>query len=447
MQNQNSVWEKNALSIKISFIGLLILLLLIPMAMITGLIEERQAKSHEAQREILDTWGANQVLSGPVITVPFQGRKHDGELKLKNDYYHFLPQSLNIVGDVNAKVLNRGIFKVPVYDTNLTFSGTIQKPRGPDEPHGQIMYWDKAFVTMGISDLRAIRNAIRMDCQEQKLVFGPAATPVSFFDNQVQTTMSLGNDWQEDKILDFQITLAVGGGQRLHFLPLGKETTVELTSSWNNPGFNGAWLPKTRTVDETGFNAQWFVSHLGRNHPQSWIDGNVDKFAMNQNSFGVDILLPIDIYKKSYRSARYAILFIALTFTVFFLFEVVLGLRIHPLQYLMVGIALCIFYLLLLSLSEHVPFVMAYLAASMGVTAIITIYSAGVLKRMRRAIYMACMFCGVYGFLYVLLQLTEMALLLGSVGVFLILGFIMVFTRNMDWYALPGKGSEGQIET
>jgi inner membrane protein len=222
----------------------------------------------------------------------------------------------------------------------------------------------------------------------------------------------------------------------LAFVPVGKKTSVNLSADWPDPSFNGAFLPIQHDISDIGFQATWQVSHLGRSYPQYWTTQNQPEIDFYSTEFGVDLLLLIDFYHKSERSVKYGILFILLTFMTFFLFEVLNHRSIHPLQYLMVGSALCLFYVLLLSISEHLGFVTAYIIASASTIVLITAYATKVLHNTQRAGIMGLALTGLYISLYVLLHLQDYALLFGAVGLFLILAGVMFITRNIDWYAV-----------
>jgi inner membrane protein len=244
----------------------------------------------------------------------------------------------------------------------------------------------------------------------------------------------------------FSFDLALTGGGSLSFLPLGDETTVSISSAWPGPSFTGAFLPAERTVSADGFAASWKVPSMARPFPQAWRAGEVEPDVLYASSFGASLMAPVDVYQKVTRSVKYGALFLLLPFLVFFLFEVLGGLRVHPLQYLLVGFAECLFYLLLLSLAEHLPFVAAYLAAAGAATLMVTLYASAVLRSWRRGVLLAPALAAAYGFLYATLLSEDYALLIGSVGLFAILGLVMVLTRRVDWYRV-GAPREGPGRT
>jgi inner membrane protein len=222
----------------------------------------------------------------------------------------------------------------------------------------------------------------------------------------------------------------------LGFVPLGGETRAQLSSTWSSPSFDGAFLPSERSVGEEGFDAEWYVLSLNRGYGQRWLRGQVESHAFLDSVFRVELMIPVDTYLKSLRSVKYGILFVLLPFLIFFLFEVANNRRIHPFQYLLVGLAVCLFYLLLVSVSEHLSFDWTYLLASIATTALITFYSSAVLAAWQRAWIMALILGTGYLFLYAALKSEDYALLIGSLGLFVILAGVMVLTRRIDWYSV-----------
>ena len=219
-------------------------------------------------------------------------------------------------------------------------------------------------------------------------------------------------------------------------MPLGGETRVQLSSPWPSPSFDGAFLPSERSVGEKGFDAQWYVLSLNRGYGQRWIRGQVESYTFLDSVFGVELMIPVDTYLKSLRSVKYGILFVLLPFLIFFLFEVVGSRRVHPFQYLLVGLAVCLFYLLLVSVSEHLSFDWSYLLAGVATTALITFYSSAVLAARRRTWIMSLVLASGYLFLYAALKSEDYALLIGSLGLFVILAGVMVLTRRINWYSV-----------
>lgn len=240
------------------------------------------------------------------------------------------------------------------------------------------------------------------------------------------------------EVLNFQIEMSLKGSEGLYFIPVGKETFVNLTSYWPDPSFSGAFIPKNRSITPAGFNANWKVLHFNRNYPQQWTDQSYD---MAKSRFGVDLFVAADHYQKSMRSSKYAILVITLTFLVFFLIEVINKIRIHPFQYILIGLALCVFYTLLLSIAEQLGFNTAYGIAAASVIILIALYVKAIISNKRIAMALAALLGVLYGFIFVIIQMESYSLLVGSIGLFLIIGLTMYFTRKINWYTASETSS------
>jgi inner membrane protein len=422
-----------------ALVGFLILVLLIPLAMVQGLIDERRATRDAAEREVSEKWGGPQNLGGPTLIVPYRYQVPDakGGLRTCTGQAAFLPEVLEIRGEIEPEIRYRGIYEVPLFTARLAFRGSFAPPdfTALKIPPSDVS-WEDAIVSAGISDMRGIREAVRLDWDQVALDFGPGAGSGSVFPAGVHARVGQPNRAGLDKAHNFAFELELRGSKQLTFLPLGRETRLSLASSWPSPSFMGAFLPDARTVTASGFTADWRLFYLGRSYPQQWTQNQIALNQLSQSSAGVSLELVVDSYLKSTRSAKYGILFLALTFGTFFLFESLKRLAIHPFQYLLVGFALVLFYLLLLSISEHASFGTAYLMAAAATIALIGGYTAYVLQARGRVIGMTTLLGGLYGYLYVLLQLEDYALLLGAVGLFVCLAAVMWITRKVDWYAL-----------
>jgi inner membrane protein len=291
--------------------------------------------------------------------------------------------------------------------------------------------WDGAFVTLAVPDVRALAGEVPMgwnggmsQCVPDNFAGSPVATGL-------HTAVALGPRVGKDGYA-FDTRLSLNGSGAMEFLPMGKETRVFLASPWETPSFSGAFLPRGNKVGADGFSAEWATFHLSRSFPQSWRGSETTVSDWSPYAFGVDLKLPVDRYQKTMRCAKYAVLFIVLTFLVFFINETFDRRRIHPLQYVLVGCALCLFYLLLLAFTEQVPFAAAYAIATCGIVGMITAYAAAVLGGRRRAWGLGGMLMGLYAYLYTLLQLEDLALLMGALGLFAILGAVMFLTRKLN---------------
>ncbi len=442
---------KFSVMVKAVFIAILIVILGIPLLMIGAIVDDRQTRRAEAEREVFSSWGGPQTVAGPVLAVPYL-------VNGGRSMHYVLPDSLTITAAVQPEERYRSIYEVIVYRGTCTLAA--QFPAVMPEEADEVL-WDEAELLIGLTDIRGIRENMRVQWDGGESVFEPAqrqrfarALAGTPDDGQageqewrpyrqrygeeaaaavLRAPLALAGPPAEKLMLS--ATVAVNGSRRLLFLPLGRETRVSMQSPWADPSFCGAFLPATRTVRTDGFDALWQVFHLSRPFPQQWEEGTMDGIGAGRSAFGVEFIRPVDNYQRATRAIKYGMMFIVLTFTAFFLFEMLQGLRIHFIQYLLVGCALCLFYLLLLSLSEHVGFNTAYGAATAGIVLLISGYCWAVLRTFRRALLMALITGVLYGYLFVLLQLQDYALLCGSLGLFVILALIMYLTRNINWYA------------
>lgn len=431
---------KISVLLKVLFIGLLMLILLIPTLMTAFLVQERKSRQGEASREVMASWATEQVVGGPVLVVPYEVDEYSAHdvngysIKQTKTYYaYFLPETLKVEGDVKVEERARGIFKVPVYTTQVQMSGGFNKPDFSSlDIIPKKIHWEKSFLRLGLSDLKGIRESLQVDWDGKILAFQPGSKAGVFLKESVELPLNLAS--LQPTQHSFQASFKLAGAESLSFLPLGKESEVKLTSNWPHPQFMGEFLPESRQVGEKGFEAKWKVVEMARGFPQVFSDQDSCSHNSERKYFGARFVKPIDIYSLSDRSLKYAMLFIFFTFISFFLFEILGKLRIHPIQYLLVGLALCVFYVLLLSLSEHFSFAWAYAAATFGTVGLISFYVSVVLKKKTRVLLMSALLSGLYAFLYVLLQLEDFALLIGALGLFTMLASVMFLTRKINWY-------------
>lgn len=432
--------------VRVFLIAFLILLLQIPTVMMQGLVSDRQQIRQEAISSVTANWGAEQAVLGPRLVVPYTRRilLDNGKTALKSGYGIFLPEDLDITGQLDSELRYRGIFEVPLYQTKLQIKGTFNRPDlsmwgvRPEE-----VDWDRAELTLQISDAKAIQNQAVLQWNQAKIPFtaglgkfGGGAEILSGIPTQ-GVNASLKGQMQGNSF-SFSLPMTLNGSEKIRFAPFGKISKVTLTSDWTNPSFQGAWLPSQREVTNQGFTSRWEIPSLGRNYPQQWNkDEPVAANSIVSSMFGVDLISPIDNYRMADRSIKYNFLFLVLTFVVFWLFETATRLRVHPLQYLLVGVAMTMFYLLQLAISEHLGFTPAYLIASAAVVTMLTAYSVAILKAKKRGAIIGVLQVALYVYLYVVLANQDYSLLMGSLGLFGFLGIVMYFTRNMDWLESP----------
>ena len=424
---------------KIATIVVIAILLLIPTSMIKRLIRERENTRKEAIREVSSKWGDEQTITGPFITIPYflyvkQYSKKDYTEKVVQvkNYIHLLPDKLIVTGEVKPERRYRGIYEIVVYNASLTISGSFKKTdfSGLDIPLKDIQF-DKAKLSLGISDLRGIEKPVSLKWNGETFSFRPGTTTHDVVESGINTSVPVRQCDRDS--CRFSLNLQLKGSQKLYFVPVGEVSDVSLSSQWNTPSFNGAFLPDARTVTASGFKANWNVLHLNRNFPQEWT-GRMKE--IDKSAFGVDLLLPVGNYQKAMRSIKYALLFISFTFIVFFFVEVLKKVYIHPVQYILVGSALVIFYTLLLSVSEYLSFNTAFILSAAATLFLIFGYIKAILRSTPLALFIGGVLTILYAFIFVIIQLQDYALLIGSVGLFVILGLAMFFSRKIDWYNL-----------
>jgi inner membrane protein len=443
MQNQEisnfqkfSHWLKQSLFVKLSSIGFLILILLIPNTMIQNLIHERQLRRDEVQREISSSWGAPQTVIGPVLSVPYNNwvEYDEGKRKAVIETAYFLPLQLDINGNAAHQIRQRGIFDVILYQADLTLSGTFERPDfaslhiNPDD-----VLWDQAKLSVGISGMTGIKSMIELNWNDTTQRMEPGTAAPYLLPSGVSIGVAMG---VQTESYTFSLPIKVNGSDYLQFEPVGKETKVALRSDWGSPSFTGSFLPDQREISAEGFTANWQILDLNRNYPQSWKN---EQHHFGSAAFGVNFIQPVDEYAKNDRSAKYAILIIGLTFLIYFFFETLRQFHIHPFQYFLIGLALSVFYLLLLSLSEQIGFNYAYFTAASATIGLIAMYSASILKVKGLVIQLTALLVAMYTFIFVILQLEDFALLAGSLGIFATLAAVMYYSRKVDWYNLGGE--------
>jgi len=442
-------WFGGSVLIKLGLIGFLTIILLIPSSMIQDLITERQNRQGEVMREISDKWSGSQLIQGPVLVLPYKttifredpttGKSTGGEI-LTNIY--ILPESLNIESKANPELLHRGIFDAVVYNSKIKVKGkfsALELIKSNIDP--AMIQWDKAKVAIGLSDLKGLKNNPIIRLGNKNYEVEPDLTSLKLFSNNLIILPNLIKG--KNTALDFSFVLDLRGSEKLSFLHLGKNTTVKIKGEWNNPSFTGRYLPDERSVSGNAFSATWKMPYYNRPYPQQWMEENTilnkpDTMTNGKHNsdnpavFGVDFLLPVDQYQKTTRAAKYAILIILLSFLSLFFTELLNKRNIHFLQYVLIGAAMTIYYTLLLALSEQMGFNMAYLLASAATIGLIGTFICSLLKNRKAALLFAGILSTFYGFIFVILQLQDMALLVESVGLFLIIAILMYLSQKIS---------------
>jgi inner membrane protein len=427
-------------------IGGLTLVLLMPLAQLRDLIGERSTMRHIATTKVAEGWGGMQSVGAPILTLPFEIEVESrGRTIRRVAPYRILAAMAQIRGELETSERHVGIYTVPVYQTRLHLTAafapaslTLPTNEGAT-PNAR---WSEATLFVPISDLRGVREIVAARWGEQTLNLQPAAYDGLAGVSAPVDLTALRNGQTRELVLEIELA----GTRSLRALPLAAVTTVELRSAWPHPSFDGAFLPASYTVTADGFDARWQVLELNRGFAQSWTDQAVGSAQLTAAAFGVSLFQPVDVYQRSERALKYAVLFIALTFMSVFLWEHLAGQRIHAMQYLLVGLALCVFYLLLIALSEHILFAWSYLVAAAAQALLIGIYLGSALKHRCVGVVVSSALGAVYGLLYLLILSEDYSLLLGATFVFVALAAIMWVTRRTDWYQLGERARRAIAE-
>lgn len=420
-------------SIKAVVIAFLILLLLIPMFMIEDMISERGRTQTDAIAEVGQKWSLAQTITGPYINLKYPITQEDnGTKKVTMGNVTLLPDELSIDGQLSTEILRRGIYKVNVYQSELVIKGFFSSEElRKSNVDMDVLQYQRAAICLNLTDMRGLSEQVSITLNDSVYMFEPGMDGRGIESMGVHAIVDL-SALKDDRKLPYEMKIKLKGSQSIYFTPLGKTTRVALKANWNTPSFDGNYLPEKREITEKDFSAQWQVLNLNRNYPQVFINYQNASIKDIQNSnFGVNLKMPVEQYQQSMRSTKYAILIILLTFTVIFFTEIMEKTRIHALQYLLVGLALCLFYSLLLSMSEHIGFSMAYLVASVLTIMLVGGYMLGIIKRKKPAFIMAGLLSALYIYVFILIQLETFALLAGSLGLFVILAMVMYFSKKL----------------
>lgn len=408
------------LGIKLLVIAIISLLLLIPQAIIMDMVNERSNTEGLANLEVNEKWGNGQTLTGPVLFIP-------GDSAANNLY--ILPETLDIDGNINSRTLKRGIYDFTVYETALTLAGNFSLPKELKAEQLKSLRTDRAKLLFAISDFKGFSDNPALVLDGQPAELSSEALHLGSHD-----ALSCSADLQsflDSGTLDYRLTVPIKGSGYLYFLPAGRTTSVHLASDCPTPSFTGRYLPSQRQVTDQGFTADWKVLALNRDFAQVL---NSHSELKKAQPFGVDLKVPVEQYQQTTRSIKYAYLIILLTFAVVFFVEIRRQTPIHPVQYALVGIALMLFYTLLLAFSEHLTFLLSYLIASIMTIGLITLFMRTLLRNTRAALFIGLLLVVLYTFIYVIMQLESYALLVGSLGIFVILAVAMYASQKINWY-------------
>lgn len=453
-QNPETTSHANKILIKGLITGALILLMLIPTVFVDNLVKERQQRQQEVVKEVKQGWATEQTVYGPYLYVPYSVKEKDSENKevIITKHFYALPQDLNVTGSIQPELRPRSIYKVLLYKSDLKNEGNFNI-KIPDDIDINNIQLGNAKVCFGITDLKGIEEKMAINFNGKSYDLTPGLPTKDF------ETVSVNNNSCEDvartetatrqveliglsanvelavdmfqKAIPFAMNIKIKGSEQLHFIPLSGNSNYAISSTWANPKFDGNNLPNTRVVEDSGFQAKWNFNNA--NLP---FGTTVKDFSFNKLSyaFGVSMLQPTDQYSKTNRSIKYAILFIGLSFALFFIIELMQKKPVHPVQYVLIGIALVIFFTLLLSISEFLMFDAAYCIAAAATILLISLYAKSHFKSNKTASVFGLFLTCLYAFIFVLIRLEDAALLVGSIGLFVILALVMFGSRKINWY-------------
>lgn len=442
---------------KLGTIGFLTIILLIPSSWIQTLITERQNRQAEVIQEVSEKWSGSQLVQGPVLVLPYRTQVATKDKDGKTSYeqvlsnIYILPEQLAIESTVNPEVLHRGIFDAVVYNARVKVKGAfseLELKKSGINPDA--ILWNKAKVDIGLSDLKGLKNNPVIQLGNERHEVEPDFNALKLFKNNLVILPDLSAN--RKTALPFSFELDMRGSTALHFLHLGKTTTVKIEGKWNSPSFSGRYLPESREISKDGFKATWKIPFFNRSYPQQWIDENTvldtenistavpeparaDQHIQQSNDkyFGVDFKSGVDDYQKTMRSAKYSVLIILLTFISLFFTELLRKKKVHLLQYVLIGVAMTIYYTLLLAFTEHIGFNLAYLISSVATVVLISVFIGTLLRNRKPALLFGSILTVFYGFIFVIIQLQDMALIFGSIGLFITVAVLMYLSTRLDW--------------
>ncbi|MBS1530901.1 MAG: cell envelope integrity protein CreD [Bacteroidetes bacterium] len=433
-------WLKESVTVKLAFIGILVLLLMIPASLVDNLIKERAQRQEDTIKEVTDQYSGSQLIQGPVLMIPYNEHvtetdDHGNKVsKTAIQNLYILPNELSYKGSLRSEVLHRGIYEVPVYNGNIRVSGNFtQADLGSLSITADQLIPEKARVLFSISDLKGLKTNPQVKINDQTFTAEP--TPgENVLGNSLQVAVNLKGF--TDGTIPFDFSLDLKGSEELSFLHTGKTTTVEISGDWNSPSFDGRYLPDARVIDTKGFSAKWRMLYYNRPFPQQWVQDVsllTNEKKASDATFGVKLKLPVDQYQKTTRTSKYAILIILLTFVSLFLTELLSKQKVHVFNYILIGAAMIIYYTLLLSFSEQIGYSLAYLVASVATITLIAVFLGSLLKNRKAAVIFTFILTLFYSFIYVIIQLEDLSLLIGSIALFIIIAALMYSSRKINW--------------
>ncbi len=438
-------------ALRLAAVVVLALVLLIPLAMVRSVVEERHHRYRGVVDEIAGAWSGPQWLTGPLLVVPFTehytvteevrteggGKRTIERAAERAGRVVILPDELAITGELRPETRRRGMFAVTVYTNDLALSGSFrdlgQRVVGQTTPGRRtVIAWDQAVLGVGLTEPRGIAAVSDLTALGQTLDLQPGSGLPGLIERGFHAPLAAGFDGQD---MTFSMTLSVRGSGEFRFRPVGGRTTAKVSSTWSSPSFSGELLPTAHTVTAAGFTARWDVPLLSRSYPQQWLEGTA--VGLDEATAGVRLFEPVALYDKVTRAVKYGLLFVVLTFLTLGLIELATGEAPTVLQYLLIGVALALFFLILIALAEHLSFLVAYLVAATVVVALTTLYCRAALAQPRLAAVVGLVLTLTYGVLYLILVAEDFALLGGTALLVVALAVTMYLTRGHRRQAAP----------
>jgi inner membrane protein len=423
MENSSSplsgLMDKGKLVVKGLVIFGIALLLWVPTLFILEMVKERELRRQEASADINQKWAASQKVTSPLIAVPYRAGGY---------VTYFMPDKAEMTAKVSTETRHRGIYEVPVYQSAITITGAFAAADPASVGvQDSTLDWDRALLILPVKDaLRGIRDDIRLQWDDHSLVLQPQYEGADFLKDAYYVRLPIS---QEKLSMPhrFSLQFNLNGSGELLFASAARDTRIKMESGWKDPSFQGSMLPETREVRDSGFVANW--KFLNRSTPQIWINRN---YSLEPLTVGTVFMLPVDGYDKTRRAVKYALLCIVLTFAAFFLIELVHRKSLLLLHYGLAGLALVLFYTLLLSVSEYTGFNWAYCIAGVATITLVTWYTGGIMRSTRISLFVSLVLTAVYGYIFSIIQLQDLSLLMGSIGLFVALAIVMYFSRKLQ---------------
>ena len=424
----NSLLDKGKLFFKAVIIFVMAFFLWIPTNFIREVIKEREIRQKEAIEEVNSKWAGRQTITGPILMIPYNGIGANG-LTYQKKYAWFMADQLDINSSVAPQKRHRGIYDIVVYQGDISITAQFNdiKFKELNVPSSGIQ-WAEAKLLLQISDLsRGINDEIYIKWKDSSFLCQPWSETTANVGDALFAAIPL-KESDADTQNVFTVKFSLHGSQQLMFAPAARETKIQMTGSWPDPSFTGIKIPEAPNKSDTGIDVKW--KYLNRKTPMVWNDQFID---LQSSSMGANLIIPVDQYDKTERSVKYALLCIILTFAAFFLIERIYKRNLHLIQYGLAGLALVLFYTLLLSISEYVGFNLAYLIAGVATIGLVTWFVGSIMKSGKLATFIGFVLTVVYGYIFIIIQLQDYALLMGSIGLFIALGIIMYFSRKLQW--------------